>query len=123
MREHILNAYFSWADNTAVEDEEAAVQSALAHYESIGDGENYSHVDAVASDSVVAPGIDFLMTALLLLLMAYQVTGEALHEYIGAGMLILFLLHNSGFFGCWRRESPYMARFVFIRQILSPICF
>lgn len=39
-------------------------------------------------------GIDFLMTVLLLLLMAYQVTGEAFHEYIGAGMLILFLIHN-----------------------------
>ena len=39
-------------------------------------------------------GIDFLMTVFLLLLMAYQVTGEALHEYIGAGMLLLFLLHN-----------------------------
>ena len=39
-------------------------------------------------------GIDLLMTILLLLLMAYQVTGEALHEWIGAGMLVLFLLHN-----------------------------
>ena len=38
--------------------------------------------------------IDLLMTILLLLLMEYQVTGEALHEYIGAGMIILFLLHN-----------------------------
>lgn len=38
--------------------------------------------------------IDLLMTILLLLLMAYQVTGEALHEYIGAEMIILFLLHN-----------------------------
>lgn len=37
-----------------MEDEEAAVQSALAHYESIGDRENYSDVDAVASASVVA---------------------------------------------------------------------
>lgn len=55
-REHILIAYFSWADNTVVEDEEAAVQSALSHYDSIGDGENYSDVDAVASASVVAPG-------------------------------------------------------------------
>ena len=39
-------------------------------------------------------GIDFSMTVLLLLLMAYQVTGEAIHEYIGAGMLLLFLIHN-----------------------------
>ena len=55
-QEHILIAYFSWANNTIVEDEEAAVQSALSHYESIGDSANYSGVDAVASASVVAPG-------------------------------------------------------------------
>ena len=39
-------------------------------------------------------GIDILMTICLLLLMAYQVTGENLHEWIGSGMLLLFLLHN-----------------------------
>lgn len=39
-------------------------------------------------------GIDFLMTVLLLCLMAYQITGEKLHEWLGAGMLILFLVHN-----------------------------
>lgn len=55
-QEHILIAYFSWADNTVVEDEEAAVQSALSHYESIGDRGNYSDVDAVSSASVVKPG-------------------------------------------------------------------
>lgn len=39
-------------------------------------------------------GIDLLMTVLLLLLMAYQITGQELHEWFGAGMLVLFLLHN-----------------------------
>ena len=39
-------------------------------------------------------GIDFLMTVLLLLLMSYQITGQELHEWFGAGMLVLFLLHN-----------------------------
>ena len=34
------------------------------------------------------------MTALLLCLMAYQITGQELHEWFGAGMLILFLAHN-----------------------------
>lgn len=38
--------------------------------------------------------IDLLMTGALLLLMAYQVTGEKTHEWIGVGMLVLFLLHN-----------------------------
>lgn len=39
-------------------------------------------------------GIDFLMTVLLLCLMAYQITGQELHEWFGAGMLILFIVHN-----------------------------
>ena len=39
-------------------------------------------------------GIDFLMTVLLLLLMAYQITGQELHEWFGVGMFVLFLLHN-----------------------------
>ena len=38
--------------------------------------------------------IDFLMTILLLLLMAFQVTGQKFHEWFGAGMLVLFLAHN-----------------------------
>lgn len=37
---------------------------------------------------------DFLMTVLLLCLMAYQITGQALHEWFGVGMLILFITHN-----------------------------
>lgn len=51
-----LIAYFTWADNTVVEDQEAAVQSALAHYDSIGDSSRYTNVDAVSSASVVQPG-------------------------------------------------------------------
>lgn len=39
-------------------------------------------------------GIDFLMTILLLLLMAYQIIGDKLHEWFGAAMLILFIVHN-----------------------------
>lgn len=35
-----------------------------------------------------------MMTVVLLLLMAYQITGEVLHEWLGAGMLVLFLIHN-----------------------------
>ena len=34
--------------------------------------------------------IDFLMTILLLLLMAFQITGQEFHEWFGAGMLVLF---------------------------------
>lgn len=39
--------------------------------------------------------IDVLMTALLVVLMAYPVTGQAVHEWVGAGMLLLFLAHHS----------------------------
>lgn len=38
--------------------------------------------------------VDILMSILLLFLMAYQVTGELWHEWCGAAMLFLFLVHN-----------------------------
>ena len=38
--------------------------------------------------------IDFLMIVLLPALMAFQITGRELHEWIGTSMLILFLAHN-----------------------------
>lgn len=52
----VLIAYFTWADNTVVEDQDAAVQGALDHYESIGDVSRYEGVDATSSASVVVPG-------------------------------------------------------------------
>ncbi len=39
-------------------------------------------------------GIDFVMTILLLLLMARQLTGESAHEWLGAGMFILWIIHH-----------------------------
>ena len=38
--------------------------------------------------------VDLLMTVLLLLLMAFQVTGETAHEWLGIGMFVLFLIHQ-----------------------------
>lgn len=38
--------------------------------------------------------VDAALTALLLCLMAYQVTGEALHEWLGIGMTILVIAHQ-----------------------------
>lgn len=38
--------------------------------------------------------IDILMSVVLLLLMAYQVVGDYLHEICGTVMLVLFLLHH-----------------------------
>lgn len=38
--------------------------------------------------------VDMAMTVLLFLLMAYQITGQFAHEWLGAGMFVLFLLHH-----------------------------
>lgn len=38
--------------------------------------------------------LDVLMSIALLFLMAFQVTGDKYHEWIGAGMLVLFVVHN-----------------------------
>jgi len=38
--------------------------------------------------------VDCLMTILLLVLMAYQFTGDAAHGWFGAGMFVLFIIHN-----------------------------
>lgn len=38
--------------------------------------------------------VDGCMTVLLLCLMAYQVTGETLHEWFGIGMTVLLILHH-----------------------------
>lgn len=53
---NILIAYFTWADNTVVENQDVALRSALSHYESMGDSDEYNEVDAIASASIVAPG-------------------------------------------------------------------
>ena len=38
--------------------------------------------------------VDAAMTVLLLFLMAYQVTGEMAHEWIGMGMMVLVIVHQ-----------------------------
>lgn len=38
--------------------------------------------------------VDSFMTAALLLLMTYELIGQAAHEWIGIGMLVLFVLHH-----------------------------
>lgn len=50
----VLIAYFSWADNTTVQDEEASINSALKHYQSVGDSADF--VDATTSASILQPG-------------------------------------------------------------------
>ncbi|MGN0681069.1 MAG: flavodoxin [Candidatus Fimisoma sp.] len=55
-QENILIAYFTWADNTVVGDEDDAIQSALSHYASVGDTADYGGTDAISSASILAPG-------------------------------------------------------------------
>ncbi len=38
--------------------------------------------------------VDAAMTVLLLFLMAFQVTGEMAHEWIGIGMTVLVIVHQ-----------------------------
>lgn len=39
--------------------------------------------------------IDILMTVLLPVLMAYMLTGEKVHEWVGALMFLMFIIHNA----------------------------
>lgn len=39
--------------------------------------------------------VDFAMTVLLLLLMARQLTGDSAHEWLGAGMFLLWIAHHA----------------------------
>lgn len=97
-KEHILIAYFSWADNTVVEDEEAAVRSALSHYESIGDRENYNDVDAISSASVVTPGNTAKMA-------------QWIREYVGGDLfpIVVSELYPDNYDECLERAADEKA--------------
>lgn len=43
---------------------------------------------------IIKIAADVLMTFMLLLLMAYSMAGEAVHEWIGVGMFSLFVMHH-----------------------------
>lgn len=44
--------------------------------------------------AIIKTAIDILMTLTLLFLMGYQFWGDAAHEWAGAGMFLLFILHH-----------------------------
>ena len=46
------------------------------------------------TSSMVKRIVDAVMSVLLLVLMAYQVTGEAAHEWIGMCMTVLVIIHQ-----------------------------
>lgn len=53
--------------------------------------------------AIIKLSVDILMTLALLFLMGYQFWGEAAHEWIGAGMFLLFIAHHS-LNGHWYRS-------------------
>lgn len=62
--------------------------------------------------------IDFLMTILLLFLMAFQITGQEFHEWFGAGMVVLFLAHNILNFKWYRNLCGGKYRLTRVLQII-----
>ena len=63
--------------------------------------------------------IDVLMTAALLFLMGYQFWGETAHEWVGAGMFVLFLLHHI-LNGSWHKNL-FRGKYPPIRNFLTVI--
>ena len=61
------------------------------------------------------------MTLLVLALMAYSVTGQMVHEWMGAGMLVLFLLHH-GLNAVWLR-SLTKGRYTPLRTLQTTLVF
>lgn len=61
------------------------------------------------------------MTVLLLLVMAFQITGQKFHEWFGAGMLVLFLIHNILDFKWYR--SLFKGKYSIIRVLQTIINF
>ena len=43
---------------------------------------------------IVKRAVDIIMTVLLIVLMAYQVTGNAIHEWVGIAMLAIVIVHQ-----------------------------
>ena len=43
---------------------------------------------------IIKLAVDVLMTLAMLFLMGYHFWGEILHEWVGAGMFLLFILHH-----------------------------
>lgn len=53
--------------------------------------------------AVIKLAVDSLMTLALLFLMGYHLWGKALHEWVGAGMLLLFIAHHT-LNGYWHKS-------------------
>lgn len=65
--------------------------------------------------------VDLAMTLLVLALMAYSVTGQMVHEWMGVGMFVLFLLHH-GLNIAWLR-SLTKGRYTPLRTLQTALVF
>ena len=65
--------------------------------------------------SKVKTAVDVLMTLLLMLVMGYQFWGEKAHEYLGAAMFMLFILHHL-LNGRWHKNL-FKGRYSAVRTI------
>lgn len=63
--------------------------------------------------------IDMIMTVLLLFLMARQITGDSLHEWLGAGMFILWFAHHLLNLNWYRQLFKGKYTFTRILQIVT----
>lgn len=57
-------------------------------------GRKYGVTDCMKPKMILKLTVDIAMTTALLLLMAYELIGQAAHEWIGIGMFFLFILHH-----------------------------
>lgn len=63
--------------------------------------------------------VDILMTLTLLFLMGYQIWGESAHEWAGAFMLLLFIVHHA-LNGAWYRNM-FKGKYTRIRILTSAV--
>ena len=72
--------------------------------------------------TILKIAVDLAMTILLLLLMAYSLIGESLHEWLGMGMFLLFVLHHVLNLGWYRnlRKGRYSA-YRIVQTILAAL--
>ena len=82
---------------------------------------------------IVKRAVDVCMTVLLLCLMAYQVTGETLHEWCGIGMTVLLIVHHilnrkwtaalfKGRYNAYRTVSTAVNALLFVSIVLTAVC-
>lgn len=70
-------------------------------------------------------GVDILMTVALMLLMAYELVGQAAHEWIGMGMVLLLVFHHilnwRWILSLWKgRYTPYrVLQTVLVAMVLA----